>query len=86
MAFQITENTLIRYDGADNNVVIPDNITRIENFAFQRCADIKSVVIPESVTSIGRAVFFGCENLTSVKLPGGLKEMGGRCVQRLLFS
>lgn len=47
-------------------LVIPDGVTSINNFAFIRCKSIKKVVIPASVTSIGKNVFYGCKNLESI--------------------
>ena len=47
-------------------LVIPDGVTSIENYAFKTCNSITSVVIPASMTSIGQNAFYGCKNLTSV--------------------
>ena len=47
-------------------LVIPDGVTSINNFAFIKCKSIKKVVIPASVTSIGKNVFYGCKNLESI--------------------
>ena len=54
------------------NVVIPEGITRIPDYAFQGRTDIVSVTIPESVTEIGSYSFSGCTGLTSVTIPGSV--------------
>ena len=41
----------------DTNLIIPESVTRIGDYAFYKC-DIRSVVIPESVTSIGSGAFY----------------------------
>ena len=38
-------------------VVIPDGVTKIGWFAFQKCASLTSVTIPSSVTGIGYSAF-----------------------------
>ena len=48
------------------NLVIPEGITSIGDYAFSYCSSLKSITIPEGVTSIGKAVFRYCNNLTSV--------------------
>ena len=51
------------------NVVIPSNVTAIENGAFKKCTSLRSVIIPEGVTSIGMSAFANCTNLESVTIP-----------------
>ncbi len=41
------------------NVVIPDNITSINNYAFSTCPGLESIAIPRSVKYIGTAAFTG---------------------------
>ena len=48
------------------NLVIPNEITRINNLAFYGCSGLTSVTIPNSVTSIGERSFYDCYNLQSI--------------------
>lgn len=48
------------------DLVIPDDVTTINNYAFYMCESLESVVISNNVTSIGSYAFYGCSNLTSV--------------------
>ena len=48
------------------DVVIPDGVTDINDYAFKWCKSLESVTIPDSVTSIGDDAFYGCENLKGV--------------------
>ena len=44
-------------------LIIPDDVTKINDCAFYCCESITSVVIPSSVTSIGVGAFFECKAL-----------------------
>ena len=54
------ENTEIK------DLVIPDNVTTIGNYAFIGCTGLTSVTIGNSVTSIGGSAFQYCTNLKKV--------------------
>ena len=44
-------------------LVIPDNITKIDDNCFRDCMNLYVIVIPDSVTEIGYCVFTGCTDL-----------------------
>ena len=48
------------------NLVIPNSVTTINDYAFSGCSGLTSVTIPNSVTSIGYLAFDGCAGLISV--------------------
>ena len=52
------------------DLVIPDGVTEIKNYAFAGYRSLTSVTVPETVTSIGKVVFFECANLDSVHFLG----------------
>ena len=51
------------------NVVIPDDVTAIGNYAFERCHYIKEVKIPSSVKSIGEGAFKDCLFMQKITIP-----------------
>ena len=72
--FEINDdNVLIKYKGSDQRVDIPDHVTTIGDFAFNRCTDVSLVCIPSSVESIGDCAFRGCTNLQGVYVPESVK-------------
>ncbi len=58
------------------NLIIPNNVTSIGNYAFEDCTNMTSLVIPNSVTSIGRHAFSGWPSLTSITIPGSVAYIG----------
>ena len=59
------------------DLVIPEGVTHISNYAFYECTCLTSVTFASSVTSIGEEAFAGCEGLTSITIPGNVKSIGG---------
>ena len=58
------------------DLVIPNSVTTIGNYAFQYCSSLTSVTIPNSVTTIGTQAFYRCTSLTSVTIPNSVTSIG----------
>lgn len=54
---------------------VPDGVTQLGSFLFDRCEGLTSVTIPNSVTTIGWSCFNSCPNLTTVTLGNGLTNI-----------
>ena len=57
------------------NLVIPESVTKIGDYAFAGCSSLTSVTIPKTVTSIGHDAFSRCTNLKSVKIPNSVTDI-----------
>ena len=62
------------------DLVIPDNVTSIGQYAFDGCESLTSVTIPNSVTTVGKDAFDGCNGLKSVNI----SDLAAWC--NILFS
>ena len=58
------------------DLVIPNSVTNIGDYAFYGCTSLASITIPESVTNIGDCAFYGCSSLTSITLPESIIDIG----------
>ena len=74
--YVIEDGVLIKYNGDDKEIVIPDGVTSIRKYTFSSCDTLESVEMPESVTTIDDAVFSCCKNLRSVRMSKGITSIG----------
>lgn len=57
------DHGLLKYDGKDANVEIPEEITWIAPEAFYRNETLKNVKLPSKITTIEENTFYGCSEL-----------------------
>lgn len=55
--------------------VVPDGVTKIENYAFCDCAGLTAVTLPDSLETIGSSAFHDCTGLTSVMIPDSVTDL-----------
>lgn len=65
--FYITGNTLIKYNGMNKNVIIPDNIVEISNEAFKDNKYIETIELSSNIRIIDESAFENCTNLKHIK-------------------
>ncbi len=70
------ERILVAYHGTETDIVLPNDITAINQYAFYNCDELTSIVIPDSVTSIESGVFSNCRGLTSITMPNKVTSIG----------
>jgi len=62
------------------DLIVPDEITSINDCAFINCS-LTSVIIPNSVTTIGNYAFSGCTGFTSLTIPNSVTSIGNYAFQ-----
>ena len=70
-----TLNGLI--DGTLTDLVIPDGVTTIRDYAFQHQVNLINIKIPETVTIIQNYCFVDCKSLRKLIFPKSIKRLGG---------
>lgn len=65
------------FSGCDklNNVILSNNLARVEDAAFARCSALQNITLPSSLTYIGKAAFMG-SGLTSITIPASVSYIG----------
>ena len=78
MGFEIENGVLIKYteEPGVTEVVIPNGVTSIGNFAFFKCNTINSIIISDCVIKIGVGAFRECKYLMSVVIGNNVKIIG----------
>ena len=70
------ENGAFESCAALADVVIPDSVEYIGNYAFCECAALTNAVIGSGVTAIEDETFFGCAALAGVVIPDSVEYIG----------
>ncbi len=73
--FVINNGILHKYNGEDEVVTIPSNVTKIDICAFTDNKKITKVIIPGNVKIISSDAFSFCENLQEVVINEGVEEI-----------
>ena len=70
MKFVRKDGVLTQYNGSDEDIIIPADVTNIGDAPFRQNPQLKRVIIHNSVKTIGEGAFRDCHNLTSIEMPG----------------
>ena len=74
--FIYSENRLMKYNGKEKIVVIPDGTEEIESSAFWDNQFIEEVIVPDTVVNLGGDTFYNCHNLRKINIPKSVNQMG----------
>ena len=71
--FVIQDGLLLEYNGSNNVINIPSDVTAIGQSVFENNQSITHVVLPENLTFIGKKAFSNCTSLSgSLDIPSGV--------------
>jgi hypothetical protein len=70
--FEIEGNRLVKYNGNESIVYIPDKVAHIMPNAFKGCKELERVETPVALATIGSGAFYDCPALKEVIMPGFL--------------
>lgn len=69
------DGILYKYNGTEENIILPDDVKTINAYSFAQNTTIKSVNTAKA-TSMGSAAFMGCTSLEDVQISESLKTIG----------
>lgn len=75
MGFIIEENVLRKYEGNDEVVIIPDEVTSIGYCPFANLPHLKRIEFPDSIKKLQDHMVHNCENLESIRLPRSIQSI-----------
>lgn len=70
-----TYNVIIPVSNTVTTVVWPENVVRIEDYAFSGCTQLNVPELPSTLISIGEYAFDGCTSLALTSLPDGVNKI-----------
>lgn len=76
-------NNLYINDEEIKDLVIPNGVTSIGDFAFRWFSNLVSITIPNSVRTIGYETFYNCTGLISVTVPNSVTSIGENAFYRV---
>ena len=65
---QINDNKL-------SDIIIPETVSRISDYAFYNCSSLTSITLPNSATTLGQSVFENCISLKSAHVGNGITSL-----------
>lgn len=71
------DNTLMYYVSNENNkkIVVPDNVTAIEEKAFAYNSFVEEIVLPDGLQTIGAQAFLDCSQLKTINIPKNVNNL-----------
>ena len=68
-------NNLYLNNKLATNLIIPDGVTAIGDYAFYSCDSLTNIIISDGVATIGDHAFYNCDSLTNINLPDSLEHI-----------
>ncbi len=65
----------VNFEGELRNIIIPDNVKTIGDYAFYWCENLVSVKLGNGLTEIGKVAFNGCRSLNSITIPNNVESI-----------
>ena len=72
--FTIDRGVLVKYNGEDREVEVPNGVNAIGILAFHQQSTLTKIILPEGVNEL-QGLFFNCSNLETIILPDSLENI-----------
>lgn len=74
--FQMDKNTLVKYLGSEESVVLPKSCTKVASAAFEGNDSVKRVILPDNLEEIEYNAFAEMSSLERIVIPDKVKRIG----------
>lgn len=81
ITYKASIKQMIEKPTAVTEIVLPDDLTRLGEFAFYRNSSVAFSELPETVTYIDNSAIYQCDNVALTKLPAGLTYIGNSALR-----
>lgn len=65
-------------------IEIPDTLTRIDDYEFENCTNLKGITLSESIAYIGEGAFKGCTKLKSISIPSKITKINSNTFENCI--
>ncbi len=80
--FKIKKSSLVSCITDEKDIIIPENVSIIQDKAFYDNSTIESIIIPKTVKKIESRAFCKIHNLKEIIFENGLEEIGSYAIQQ----
>ena len=64
------------FECSAKSIIIPDNITSLDENVFSNCENLTSIKLPQNITEISGYCFSGCKSLQTIDIPSKVNHIG----------
>lgn len=74
---QGNENVEDGYIGTFTSIIIPEGVTKIDNYAFAWNQNLSSIELPNTLKEMGYLIFYRCDAITTLNIPNSVEKDNG---------
>ena len=82
MLYNKDKTVLLQFpNGRGGNIELPNDVIKIDDYAFESCTSLTGIKLPNSLTEIGGAAFRKCSSLKNIELLDSLTKIDSSAFQ-----
>ncbi len=74
-SFEIQNGVLVKYNGKESEIIVPDGVKEIGEYAFKNATHLRKITFPDSLQRIRKRAFWGCTSLSAILIPLGTERI-----------
>jgi|GEM_PF-3036056 len=65
-----------RYNSNITNIILPDSVRHIGEYAFERCKNLSEIILPDGVLTVAQGAFNNSDHGAVVRIPSSIEVLG----------